>query len=131
MDRKMRFPGLFALPLVIGTVVLLTTYPTQAAIFASHQEAIRVVLPKTERVETRTITLRGRQLQQTVALAKAPMDSKLIYVAIGDIDNTVVGYTFFDSRRMRTLPGKFDVTVGPIVTTRRQATDNNSFLTRR
>ena len=131
MNRKMKFPGLLALLLFIGTVSLLTVHPTQAAIFISRQEAVRVVLPNTERIETRTITQTGKQFQQTVALATAQGDLKLINVAIGDIGNTVVGYAFFDTRRMRTLPGTFDVIVGPIVTTWRQATDNSSFPTNR
>lgn len=93
--------------------LLFALLPAQAAVFASRQEAVQTVLPDAERIETRMITLTDEQLQQITNLATTEVDSKLLSVAIGYRGDTVVGYAFFDTRPVRTLPGTFLVSVSP------------------
>jgi Na+-translocating ferredoxin:NAD+ oxidoreductase RnfG subunit len=97
------------------TAVLLVSValPAQAVVFASRQEAIQAVLPEADRFETRTISLTDDQIQQITTLATTQIDSKLLSVAIGYKGDTIVGYAFFDTRPVRTLPGTFLVSVSP------------------
>ena len=115
-ERTMSTPliqrWVFAL-LAVGCSVVFFTFSAHAAVFASRQEAIQAVLPDAERIETRTISLTEDQLQQITTLATAQVDSKLLSVAIGYKGDTIVGYAFFDTRPVRTLPGTFLVSVSP------------------
>lgn len=86
---------------------------TEAKVFSSRQEAVKIAFPEADTMQNRTITLTDDQKQQIERLAAAPLDSKIVtfYTAYKGTD--IIGYSFIETRIVRTLPGSFLVAISP------------------
>ena len=85
----------------------------EAKVFSSRQEAVKIAFPDADTMQNRTITLTDDQKQQIERLAAAPLDSKIVtfYTAYKGTD--IIGYSFIETRIVRTLPGSFLVALFP------------------
>ena len=62
---------------------------------------------------TRTFFLTDEQKTQIEELGKAPLESKLVVVHVGQKDGAPMGYAFIDSQVVRTLPETMLIVVSP------------------
>lgn len=84
-----------------------------AKVYLSRAEALETAFPEADRVETENVVLDQAQADAIQALAKAPLDSKLVTVYRGMRGDECVGYAFIDIHTVRTLPEAFLVVLTP------------------
>ena len=100
--------GLLCLTLVLG-------FPTGAAakVFFSRQEALELVFPDADRVESETFVLTDGQQQAIEQLSRSQLDSKLVKIYTAFRAGQVSGYAVIDVHNVRTLPEAFIVVLNP------------------
>lgn len=79
----------------------------------TKDEALRRFFPQGTQVERKTLFLTPQQVQQIEALARAKVESKVITYYVGTLRDTVVGYAFFETHVVRTMPETFLLLVAP------------------
>jgi hypothetical protein len=84
-----------------------------AKVFHSRSEALDLAFPQADRVEGHTYALDDDQVARVEALARCPMDTKLVKLYTGWKGGEVVGYAFIDLHTVRTLPEAFLVVLDP------------------
>jgi FMN-binding protein len=102
------------LTFLIGVQVTRVAPPVQAKVLHSRQEALTLAFPEAERVENQTFTLSEEQAKRVTTLATTPLESKQVTVYIGYKGERVLGYTFLDTRMVRTLPATFLIVLSPV-----------------
>lgn len=104
MNRLMR-PQILSIRLwLCGLVVLVWDQAGYAKVFLTVDEALRLTFPGA-RIESRTLYLSQTQLDMARKRAGLPLESALVsaYIARND-KGDVIGYAYFDTHRVRTLP---------------------------
>jgi hypothetical protein len=79
----------------------------------AKKEALDLVFAGADRIETKTFFLTDEEKTRIEELGKAPLESKLITVHVGEKDGAPMGYGFIDTQLVRTLPETMLVVVGP------------------
>jgi hypothetical protein len=99
--------------------VLLALAPAAAGarVIMDQPQALRTVFPPPAAVERRTLYLDPDQVRRAADLAGVPVESRVVtfYVAsAGTLGNgSVLGYAYFDTHLVRTLPESIMIVVGP------------------
>lgn len=95
--------------------MLLAAFATAAAakVHYAKSEALQLAFPGAERVESKTFFLTDEEKSRIEDLGKAPLESKLVVVHVGDKDGAPIGYAFIDSQVVRTLPETMLIVVSP------------------
>lgn len=96
---------LLALPLLPGDA--------DAKVFHSREEALALAFPDADRVEDEVIVLADEQARRVEALARGPLESRLVRLYRGYRGRELLGYAFIDVHRVRTLPEAFLVVLNP------------------
>lgn len=91
----------------------LLTGPAAATVFHARDEALRLAFPDGERVEARDLFLTPEQKSQVEHNAGAALESSLVTVYVGHKEGRVVGYAFFDTHVVRTMPETFLIVAKP------------------
>lgn len=101
--------------LAIGVVVVLASLvgAAEAAVFYSRSEALELAFPGADRVDDETHILADEQFERVQALARSPLESRLVKVYTGYRGGELMGYAFIDVHNVRTLPEAFLVVLGP------------------
>jgi len=84
-----------------------------AKVHYARNEALQLAFPDTDRVESKNFFLTDEQKSQVEELAKAPLESKLVTVHIGEKGGAPIGWAFIDTQLVRTLPETLLVVVAP------------------
>jgi transcriptional regulator of nitric oxide reductase len=84
-----------------------------ATVFYSRSEALELAFPEADRVEGRTYALDDQQVARVEALARCPVETRLVKMYTGWKDDRVLGYAFIDLHTVRTLPEAFLVVLDP------------------
>lgn len=84
-----------------------------AKVFLSQQEALEQAFPDADRVESHTYVLDEEQAGRVEAMARSPLDSRLVRVFTGIRGGEVTGYAMIDVHNVRTLPEAFLVVLSP------------------
>lgn len=102
-----------ACPWLYGLLVVLWSEAGFAKVFITVDEALRLAFPSA-RIESKTIYLSPAQLDAARKRAGVPIESALVtaYVARND-KGDVMGYAYFDSHRVRTLPETLMIAIDP------------------
>lgn len=79
----------------------------------TKDEALRRFFPQGTQVERKTVFLTPQQVQQIEARAKARVESRVVTYYVGKQHQTVVGYAFFETHVVRTMPETFLLIVTP------------------
>ncbi|GBE37309.1 electron transport complex subunit RsxG [bacterium BMS3Bbin07] len=112
----LRKPGMRKL-LIAATGVLLSLaafLPSEAEVFYNKAAALRLAFPDAVRVETRALFLSEDQARRVTDLARAPLESRLVTVYIGQkAGGEVEGYAFLEQHLIRTKPETLMVVVDP------------------
>jgi hypothetical protein len=104
--------------LVLVAAVLSAAAPALGKVFLSKSEGLALAFSDASRIESRTHVLTGAQLERVEALARAPLDSKLVTVHRGLRGEEVLGFAFLDVHTVRTLPEALLVVLTPAGTVR-------------
>jgi hypothetical protein len=87
--------------------------PAAAKVYLSRTEALAWAFPDAERVDERTVVLAAAQVQSIEALAKSPVESRIVKYYTARAGEAVLGYAFIDIHTVRTLPEAFLVVLTP------------------
>jgi Na+-translocating ferredoxin:NAD+ oxidoreductase RnfG subunit len=100
---------------VIAVAVVLASLarPAEAVVFYSRTEALELAFPGADRVEDETHILADEQVERVQALARSPLESRLVKVYTGYREGELMGYAFIDVHNVRTLPEAFLVVLDP------------------
>lgn len=101
---------MFALPVLL---VLAFVQPAEGKVYASRKQAISEAFPTATRVTDETVYLNDGQLERIQRLAKAPLDSRILRLYTGFVDERVIGYALIDVHTVRTLPEAFLLVISP------------------
>jgi len=91
---------------VAAACVALAT-PAGAKVFHSRAEALELAFPDADRVETETHVLGDEQAKRVEAIARSPLETRVVNVYTAYRDGEVLGYGFIDMHTVRTLPEAF------------------------
>ena len=84
-----------------------------AKVHYAKNEALALAFPGADKVEGKSFFLTDEEKARVEDLAKAPLESKLVTVQIGEKDGALMGYAFLDTQIVRTLPETLLVLVSP------------------
>jgi hypothetical protein len=95
------------------TLLVGVAAPAPGKVFLSRSEALELAFPDAERVESRTFVLTDEQAGRVEALARAPLDSRLVTIYTGRGEGAVLGYALIDVHRVRTMAEGLLVVLAP------------------
>jgi Na+-translocating ferredoxin:NAD+ oxidoreductase RnfG subunit len=93
--------------------LLLAGAPAAAKVFYNSSQALQLAFPDAERIEDHTYVLSDAQVERIVAIAQAPLDSKLVKIYTGWRGSEPLGYAVIDVGTVRTMPEAFMVVLTP------------------
>jgi hypothetical protein len=109
-SRPLRTPAL-AFAVALGLAGLPSA--GAAEVYLSRQEALAQAFPEADRVEERTVILDDDQARAVEALARTPLESRVVKIYEGKVGDETRGYAFIDVHTVRTLPEAFLVRIAP------------------
>lgn len=99
--------------IVILILCALAAFSASAQVFLTKDEALKQVFPNATSIERKNMFLTDEQVKQIEAKGKAKVDSKVLSYYVGMSDSGPVGYAFFESHTVRTMPATYMVVVTP------------------
>jgi FMN-binding domain len=78
--------------------------PAAARVYMTQEEALRLAFPEPQTRERRTIYLDDAQAGKAASQAGVPIESRVVPYYVGKVGDQVIGYAFFDTHLVRTLP---------------------------
>jgi hypothetical protein len=96
--------ALAVLPLLILGISLGRAAESRAAVFHSKESALRLAFPDADHVEPQDLFLSEEEVRRVSQLAGAKQESRLVTAYVGRKDGEILGYAFFDTHTVRTLP---------------------------
>ncbi|MEW6272593.1 MAG: FMN-binding protein, partial [Thermodesulfobacteriota bacterium] len=94
-------------------LVLASAATAQGKVHYARNEALQLAFPDAEHVESKNFFLTDEQKSQVEDLAKAPLESQLVKVHVGEKGGAPLGYAFIDTQVVRSLPETLLVVVAP------------------
>jgi hypothetical protein len=83
---------------------LLLARPAGSEIFHSRESALELAFPGKDRVEARDLFLSESDVREIEGRARVNVDSRLVTVYVGYRGEELLGYAYFDTHTVRTLP---------------------------
>ena len=84
-----------------------------AKVFYSRNEALALAFPDAVRVDDESVLIGDVEATKIEALAKSPLESRLVRIYRGYRGDELLGYAFIDVHTVRTLPEAFLVVLSP------------------
>lgn len=75
-----------------------------AQVFHSKESALRLAFPGADVIESRDLFLSEAEARRVGELARAKQESRLVTVYVGKKAGELLGYAYFDTHTIRTLP---------------------------
>jgi len=110
LKLRMLITLIYAFPVL---VLLAFVEPAEGKVYASRKQAISEAFPTATRVTDQTVYLNDGQLERIQRLAKARLDSRILRLYTGFVDERVIGYALIDVHTVRTLPEAFLLVISP------------------
>jgi hypothetical protein len=102
-----------AAPLAVAAcAALLLAAPGAAEVYLTQPQALAQAFPGA-RIERRAFTLTEAEARAVESRARARLSTRLVVAYAAWSADTLAGTAFFDSRRVRTMPGVFMIVVSP------------------
>lgn len=83
-----------------------------AEVFLTQKQALEIAFPQA-RVERQTVYLVSKQVQEIERLARAKLKDRMIVYYVGRSSHGVMGYAFFETHMVRTMPETFMLVLNP------------------
>jgi len=93
-----------------GIVVLVPD--AWSAVYHSRESALALAFGEESAVDSRELFLSKAQQAEASSLAGSPVDSRLVQRYEGSLDGALVGYAYFETHQVRSLPETIMVVVG-------------------
>ena len=106
--RSVCFSALFVAILLLGCASA-----SRAQVFHSRESALRLAFPGADLVEPRDLFLSEEHARRISELAGVKQESRLVTVYVGKKGEELLGYAYFDTHTIRTLPETILVIVEP------------------
>ena len=90
-------------------LVSLLSGPANARVYMNQEAALRLAFADKTQVERKTLFLKPPQIQAIQKKAKSKINSELVTYYVGQEKGRVLGYAFFESHIVRTMPETFMV----------------------
>lgn len=100
-----------SIPILLGLLLLAPT--VRAEVFHSRDSGLRTAFPEADRFETRSLLLDEEQRQEIEAAAGSAVPSRLVRVHVAWSGNTLLGFGYLDTHKVRSLPETILVAVDP------------------
>jgi len=97
----------------------LATGRAGARVYLTVQQALDAAFPKPAKVERRTLYLDEAQARRVEERSGAPVEARVVPYYIGEDAGRPIGYAYFDTHLVRTLPETVLVLVAPDGTLKR------------
>ena len=91
------------------TFFIFFAFPIEANVFLTQHKALQRAFPEASLIQRKTVFLTKAQVQGIQKKAKSKLESQIITYYIGKSSQGVVGYAFFETSIVRTLPATFMV----------------------
>lgn len=82
-------------------------------VFMSRQAALKLAFPSASSVDRKTVFLSQEQAAAVQKLAKSKAESQMVTYYVGKSTGGVLGYAFFETHIVRTMPETFMAVVDP------------------
>jgi len=99
--------------LILFMGLFLAAVPAGARVYLTLQQALDLVFPKPATIERRTLYLDETQARRAAEVSGSPVDARVVPYSVGVIDGRVIGYAYFDTHLVRTLPETVLVLITP------------------
>lgn len=99
-------------PLLLAGVLLCAT-SLHARVFMTQQQALATAFPRGTKVVRQSIFLTQQQAVSAQRDSGLKFDDQLVVRYVGMAGNSIAGYAYFDTHRVRTLPETVMVVVTP------------------
>ncbi len=100
-------------------MLLLVPREAQGRVYLTQEQAIERAFPKPAQVERKTLYLSSEQAARAAEVAGVPVENRVFVYYVGEQEGRTVGYAYFDTHLVRTLPETILVLVAPGGTIRR------------
>jgi hypothetical protein len=97
----------------VAALLLCGVATADGKVHYARNEALQLAFPDAERVESENFFLTDEEKSRVEELAKAPLESRLVTVHVGEKAGAPIGYAFIDTQVVRTLPETLLVVVAP------------------
>ena len=94
-------------------LVVFAAAPASGKVFHTQRDALALAFPGADRIERRNVILTDAQAEAIEALAKAPVDSRIVTLHVGWKDGQVLGYAMIEVHTVRTLPEALMIVLTP------------------
>jgi hypothetical protein len=103
---------------VLALLLTVAARPAGAEVFMTREQALAEAFPNAT-LERRAIVLDARQSAAVQKRAGAKLESRVAGAYVATRGDSLLGTAFFDSRRIRTMPGTFMIVIAPDTTVAR------------
>jgi hypothetical protein len=93
-------------------VLLLASGQAHARVYVTVQQALDSVFPAPAKIDRRTLYLDDGQVRRAVELSGGPVEARVVPYYVGESAGRRLGYAYFDTHLVRTLPETILVLVG-------------------
>jgi len=104
---------------VLLAALLLPAGAASARVYLSVQQALEAAFPAPAKVERRTLYLDEAQARRAAEAAGTSVEARLVPYYVGTAAGRALGYAYFDTHLVRTLPETILILVGPDATIER------------
>ncbi len=94
-------------------LLVVATSDAGAKVHYAKNEALALAFPDADKIQAKSFFLTDEEKSRVEDLAKAPLETKLVTVQIGEKGGAPMGYAFLDTQLVRTLPETLLVLVSP------------------
>ena len=98
---------------LVALLTLVTLGSAEAALYYGKRDALRAAFPDADEIEARRFFLTEEQRDQIQKLAQAPQAERLVTAHVGMKGDEVLGYAFFETHEVRSLPETLLIVVSP------------------
>lgn len=95
------------------TLTALVVVDARGEVFHSRESALRLAFDGADSVNTRTLVLDGEQVEAIEGRSGSRVPSRVVRAYVGYRDDTILGYAFIETHRVRSLPETVMVVVAP------------------
>ena len=87
--------------------------PAEGQVYLTQEEALELVFPNALSVERKTIFLTDDQREAIQSMARAKVESKIVTYYLAKSAERVLGYAFFETQIVRTMPEIYMAVIDP------------------
>jgi hypothetical protein len=97
----------------LSILFLIWSAPLFGQVYLTKDDALKLYFPDALTVERKTVFLTNQQVEMIQARARARVNSRVLTYYVGKGATGPLGYAFFETQTVRTMPETFLVVINP------------------